>query len=85
MGNDLSFSGYGATPENACKSLEEDVKKIFPDAFVTISGDDLKVVQLSPRSVARVALVSVGDGKEGREVKFQKDQYGITCSVSVKI
>ncbi len=84
MGNALSFSGYGATPESACASLEEDVKKIFPNAFVTISGDDLKVIQLSPRSVARVALVCIGDGKE-REVKFQKDKYGIVCTVSVNL
>jgi hypothetical protein len=80
MGNRMSFCGYGGTPESACKFLEEDIRKLFPKAFVTVSDDSLKVVALSPRTVTRMALVSFGNG-QSREVVFKKDQYGITCSV----
>ena len=80
MGNRMSFSGYGGTPESACKFLEEDIHKVFPKAFVTVSDDSLKVITLSPRTVTRMALVSFGNG-EHREVLFKKDKFGITCSV----
>ncbi len=83
MGNHLSFSGYGATPESACKCLEKDVQKIYPNAFVTISGDDVRVLKLSPRSVARIALVGGIAGNEGRPVVFDKDKYGIICTVKI--
>jgi len=76
----MSFSGYGGTPESACIFLEEDVRKVFPNAFVTVSDDSLKVVALSPRTVTRMALVNFANGKSSN-VTFKKDQYGITCSV----
>lgn len=80
MGNAVTFSGYGGSPERACEFLEEDVRKKFPDAFVTVSDDSVKVVSLSPRSVGRVALVNFGNG-QSKEVEFKRDRYGVTCTV----
>ena len=80
MGNRMSFSGYGGTPERACKFLEEDVQKVFPNAFVTVSDDSLKVVAISPRTVTRMALVNFGNGQV-RDVVFKKDRFGVTCTV----
>ncbi len=71
----MTFSGYGGTPESACKFLEEDIHKVFPTAFVTVSDDSLKRI-----TVTRMALVNFGNG-DHREVTFKKDKFGITCSV----
>ena len=83
MGNRMSFSGYGGTPESACQCLEQDVQKVFPGAFVTISDDSMKVIKLSPRSVTRLALVNFGNGHSS-EVVFCKDKYGIVCTARLE-
>jgi len=77
----MTFSGYGGTPEKACKFLEENVQLVFPKAFVTISDDSMQVVVLSPRTVTRMALVNYGDGKSS-QVTFKKDKYGIMCTTT---
>lgn len=84
MGNKSSLSkyvGYSDTPEHACKSLEYELQKKYPHAFVTISvPEEVKVIALSPRSVPYLALANIGDGKN-YEVKFEKDANGVIAKI----
>jgi hypothetical protein len=80
--NSKNFAGYSGTPELACKALEYEIKKKYPEAFVTLTAPDIKIPTLSPRSVPRLALARI----EGHDypVEFEKDENGIIASIRIR-
>lgn len=84
MGNKKSVPivGYSDTPEKACKALEFELQKKYPNAIVSITAPDIKVATLSPRNVPRLALARIGDGKD-YQVAFEKDENGVMARLGI--
>lgn len=82
--NEMKYTGFGDSPEEACKDLERQLQRdVTSHAFVTISEPNL-TRKLSPRGLNRYAIANVLDGKDYR-VKFSRGPIGkIQASIELR-